>query len=253
MLSNSKSPEPVSWLLLRGLVREARHWGSFPETMAEALGHRIHTLDLQGVGTEHRRRAPLSIPEYAADLRARWLALQSDGSWGLVATSLGGMIALDWVTAHPEDFSRLVLINSSARNLAPPWQRFNLGFLPRVARAMISSDDRLKEQTALEMTTNLVDDRRQLAQEFAGYRQDAPISRSTFLRQFWAASRFRAPGQVEIPTLVLYSAGDQLVDPICSERLADLLGAERGVHATAGHDLPLDDPQWVCDQIRAFG
>ncbi len=89
MPPNSKSPEPARWLLLRGLVREARHWGSFPETMAGALGHRIHTLDLQGVGTEHRRRAPLSIPEYAADLRERWLALQSDGPWGLVATSLG--------------------------------------------------------------------------------------------------------------------------------------------------------------------
>jgi len=42
------------WVLLRGLMREQRHWGAFPATLARALpGAAILTPDLPGNGTRH--------------------------------------------------------------------------------------------------------------------------------------------------------------------------------------------------------
>ena len=48
-----------------------------------------------------------------------------------------------------------------------------------------------------------------------------------------------------MPLTVLASNGDRLCSPIASRRLAARLGAPLHVHPTAGHDLPLDDPDWV--------
>jgi predicted alpha/beta hydrolase family esterase len=48
--------------------------------------------------------------------------------------------------------------------------------------------------------------------------------------------------------LVLASLGDGLVDPACSWRMAKAWGVELRLHASAGHDLPLDDPEWVARQ-----
>jgi hypothetical protein len=48
---------------------------------------------------------------------------------------------------------------------------------------------------------------------------------------------------------VLAGAGDRLVDPTCSRRLAAAWACPLAVHPWAGHDLPLDDAQWVLDQV----
>ena len=42
----------IPWVLLRGLTREAGHWGSFPNQLRKALGGTpVLTLDLPGAGT----------------------------------------------------------------------------------------------------------------------------------------------------------------------------------------------------------
>jgi pimeloyl-ACP methyl ester carboxylesterase len=72
------------------------------------------------------------------------------------------------------------------------------------------------------------------------------------LRQLWAAARYRAPAQAPAPTLILASRNDALVDPSCSEELARRWRVPVRMHASAGHDLTLDDPDWVVDQIRGW-
>jgi hypothetical protein len=38
----------VNWLFLRGLSREQRDWGDFPETFERRVGGRVYFLDLPG-------------------------------------------------------------------------------------------------------------------------------------------------------------------------------------------------------------
>jgi pimeloyl-ACP methyl ester carboxylesterase len=55
-----------------------------------------------------------------------------------------------------------------------------------------------------------------------------------------------------MPVLVLASAMDALVDPLCSRHLAAEWKTSLAVHPDAGHDLPLDDAAWVARQVRAW-
>lgn len=67
-----------------------------------------------------------------------------------------------------------------------------------------------------------------------------------------AAARFSAPAGIPARGRVLLLAGaqDHLVHPDCSAQVARAWGAPLSLHPDAGHDLPLDDPAWVCAQLR---
>ena len=52
--------------------------------------------------------------------------------------------------------------------------------------------------------------------------------------------------------LVLASAADALVDPRCSQRVAQAWGCVLRTHPSAGHDLPLDDGEWVVREVSAW-
>jgi pimeloyl-ACP methyl ester carboxylesterase len=236
----------MNWLLLRGLVREARHWGPFPDALAAATGARVLCLDFPGAGREHARPSPDSIDGIVDDLRPRFASARSDGPWGLLAVSLGGMVALRWTTRFPEDFQRLAVCNTSASDLSSPLERFKPGRWPTIAAAAVTRDLVSRERRILAMTTNAPGlDREALARQWAEYARECPITRTTLLRQLLAGSRSRAPDRAAVPTLVLCADGDRLVDSTCSKRIAAKLGAELKVHPWAGHDLASDDPEWM--------
>ena len=76
------------------------------------------------------------------------------------------------------------------------------------------------------------------------------MSTRNALRQAFAAARYRGPaGRVETPLLLLASRGDRLVDVACSRAMAATFGWPLREHASAGHDIALDDPGWVVSRI----
>lgn len=248
----------MNWLLLRGLYRHGLHWHEFPRELERLVpGSKVHLLDLPGTGTEWQRESPASIPGIREDLRSRWLELRTrepSKDWGLFAVSLGGMVAMDWCETHPDDFRRLVLVNTSSSDAGQTWERLRPGAwasLFRIGRA----DEPLACETALlRITTRMLGKERlvSLAMTQAGFLKDSSISKATALRQLWAASRFKAPARLQVSSLMLISCGDQLVSPECSRRIATRLGSEVREHPSAGHDLPLDDPDWVGRAVAAW-
>lgn len=245
---------PVRWLLLRGLAREKRHWGPFPDRFAAGLGVPTTCLDLPGMGTEVATEVPLSIAGITDDLRQRWLATRTagEGPAGLFAVSLGGMILMDWCTRYPDDFARAVVVCSSAGNLSPIHHRLKPNQIPKLLGAVMNDDAFARERTVLSMVTNLQPDLDALARTWAGYAAEVSPVRAAFVRQLWAASRFRAPPRLDVPLLALGSRGDRFVDPRCTERLVSHFGVPSRWHDTAGHDLPADAPDWVIEQVRAW-
>ncbi len=252
-----RQPEPQThWLLLRGLVREKRHWEGFEERMEGNFpGSKVLCLDLPGVGTEHARDCPTSVPGMVEDIRRRFLPHKKDDGipWSILGLSLGGMITLEWCKRYPKDFRSAVAVNTSAANVAPPWKRLHWRQYPRFLAIGLSRNIEEKERHILSFTLNRSDvDRPNLAKRWANYMDDAPIAPHVLLQQVAAAIRMRAPRHLDVPTLLLASHGDRLVDPECSWRLARRLGAHLVMHRTAGHDLTLDDPNWVANQIRQW-
>jgi pimeloyl-ACP methyl ester carboxylesterase len=245
----------MNWLLLRGLAREQRHWGRFPALLGAQLpGDRVFCIDLPGTGTEHRRKSPASIAAITADTRARFLALQAQhpGPWRLLGVSLGGMVAMHWCATWPGDFAAVVLINTSAADVSVPWRRMRLAVLPHVVRALVSRDEVARSLRVLRITARLVADPEPVAREWARIQVDAPVSRANILRQLFAASRFRAPKHLTPQVLVIAAAADPLCDPDCPRRLSGRFHAPLLTHPKAGHDLALDDPEWLAGQVGTW-
>jgi alpha-beta hydrolase superfamily lysophospholipase len=238
------------WLLLRGLVRERRHWGDFPELLA-ARGGAVLALDLPGVGTERGRPSPTSIAAIVADLRERWLAARAEhpaeAPWRLFAPSLGGMIALAWAERHPEDFVGIAVCNTSAREVAGVFERFTPEAVGAMLRALVSRGA-AREAHILGLVANTAHGRA-LAGPFAALAVQAPIGTDVLVRQLWAASRATVPAALTTPLLVLCSDGDRLCRPVASRRLAERLGAPLVVHPDGGHDLSVDDPAWLVERL----
>ena len=61
----------TTWVLLRGLTREAGHWGDFAQRLADRLAptDEVVALDLPGNGTRNAGNSPASVPAMAAACR----------------------------------------------------------------------------------------------------------------------------------------------------------------------------------------
>jgi pimeloyl-ACP methyl ester carboxylesterase len=241
-----------TWIFLRGLTRESRHWGDFPEVFRRAIADAdIVTLDLPGNGRLNQMESPLRVDLIADHCRAEMHARGIKPPYFLLAMSLGAMVALAWGRRHAEEISGCVLINTSVR----PVSHFHQRLRPRnypvlLKRALFGGSPDELEATILELTSNLAGNRASILDAWIALRGESPVSRRNALRQLWAASRYRIDARPATRLLILASTRDRLVDPCCSRRLARCWESGFAEHPDAGHDLPLDDGPWVARQVR---
>lgn len=246
------------WILLRGLTREARHWGELPATLRRsgAVGDddRLTMLDLPGNGSQAGRRSPATVADIVSQLRSDAALAGLHAPYRLLAMSLGGMVATAWAQQHADDIERLVLINTSMRPFGAPHQRMRVGAWPAVLGLMRSwQDGRRCEAIIHRLTCARTDAREADVARWAAIHAEAPVSRANALRQLLAAARFRAgTAPPRCATLLLSSAADRLVSPACSARLATAWSVPHRVHPWAGHDLPHDDPEWVAREVARW-
>jgi len=248
------TPAPGTWVLLRGLTREAGHWGHFTPTLQAHLppGSRIVTPDIAGNGALHQQASATSVPAMAEQIRRQLTAMGCEPPYSVVAMSLGAMVTVAWMHAQAHELARAVLINTSLRPHSPFWHRLQPRQYPTAARLIFTRPSPLQwEQAVMRMTCQHPPDVDQTLQRWLALRAQHPVSLGNGLKQLWAATQYRAPLEVpaQVPTLLLHSARDQLVNPACTRTLAERWQWPVACHPTAGHDLPLDDGKWVARQI----
>jgi pimeloyl-ACP methyl ester carboxylesterase len=211
-------------------------------------------IDLPGNGVEHAHAAPLSVIAMMSFVRERAIALNVRMPCRVLAMSLGAMVATAWAERHPDEIERLVLINTSMRPFARSTERLRPAAWPTLAR-IARTWTRPEQCEALihDLTCNRVDARDADIAQWAHFRRTHGASAANALRQLTAAARFRAGRDApRCPVLLLSSAADRLVDPICSVRIATQWRASHTVHPWAGHDLPHDAADWTCKAIAAW-
>jgi len=243
-----------TWVLLRGLTREAGHWGGFVDELGARLpGARIACIDLPGSGAHHRLPSPSRIGPMVDAVRRELAACGLPPPYHLLALSLGGMVALDWAACHADELAAVVLVNTSLAGLSPVHHRLRPGAWPALVRLLAGGGGALeREATILRLTSARPHEHAGVPGAWAAIRAARPVSPANALRQLLAAARYRAPRQKPpVPLLLLCGAGDRLVDPRCSRALARRWAADLAVHPHAGHDLPLDDGPWVAEQVAA--
>ncbi|MGJ7519040.1 alpha/beta fold hydrolase [Variovorax sp. LT1P1] len=249
--------DDLPWVLLRGLTREAGHWGPLPAMLRERLpGTRILTLDLPGAGERHGMRSPTSIRATMEDCRTQLHALGVTRCH-LLAMSLGAMVAVEWAHRHPQDVASAVLVNTSLR----PFSAWHQRLRPRHYPALIGvlwpwRDAHTREAVVLRLTSRrrfTAAQKMAVVDDWVALRERHPVSTANALRQLLAAARYRAPLPAPgVPLLIVVGACDGLVDPGCSQRFARAWQLPIHTHPTAGHDLALDDPAWLVDEVMAW-
>ena len=245
----------MTWVLLRGLTREARHWGGFAAQLSGALGDEpVVTLDLPGNGIFHQQASPSSVRAMVDFARGQLRRQGLPPPWCLAAMSLGGMVATDWAQRYPQEVARLVLVNTSMRPFSGITERLRPGSwlaLAQLAANWGKADnaERIIHRLTCHNTAALAQD----TAAWATLRKTAPVSAANAARQLWAATRFSAAGAAPgCPVLLLSSAADRLVSARCSQRVASAWQVRHHSHPWAGHDLPHDDPDWVCQHITRW-
>jgi pimeloyl-ACP methyl ester carboxylesterase len=239
-------------LLIRGLTREKRHWLNFPEILEQKLdGGKVCMIDLPGVGSNHSEKAPMTIAATMEFVRKQWLNQKDnypDLPWRIVAVSLGGMIGLNWCSKY-DDFEHITTINTSAGNLSHPLRRLHPEAIKGILRFFVKNDVYQREKFILDQTTNLKEITDDMIHQWQKWDEEYPVSRVVFLNQIFAASTFKVPKKLLCPLTVLYAQNDRLTLCECSQKIAQHFSAPSFSHESAGHDLMLDDPHWVSEQV----
>ncbi len=241
------------FILLRGLIREAAHWGEFlPKLKSTFPAAHFHCIDIPGAGVHYQTLSPLTISGIVDRMREDYLALKLSSPAHLIAISLGGMISVDWMRRYPQDFKTCVLMNTSFSDYSPVWKRLKpsafLGLLPAPVQKGYK-----KEFTILKTVSNSTSDYERNANFWSEITRQRPVSVENTFRQLLAASTFKTKGfKPSIPTLILASTNDRMVNVECSRAIAQKWGVPLSENPTAGHDITLDAPEWVVAQLTSW-
>jgi pimeloyl-ACP methyl ester carboxylesterase len=246
----------TTWVFLRGLTREARHWGDFPVRFQAAFAGELDAADivcpdLPGNGRLHAAVSPISIDAMVESCRATLKAQGRPPPYHLLALSLGGMVALAWAARHAEECRAAVLISTSVRPYCTLLERLRPQAWSTLLR-LLPARGIARERAILELTSARASESQSLLPIWADYARESPVTRLGAMRQLLAAARFAMPQRPAVPLLILAGAADRMVHPDCSRRLARIWQADFALHPGAGHDVPLDAGEWVAREVRRW-
>jgi pimeloyl-ACP methyl ester carboxylesterase/DNA-binding CsgD family transcriptional regulator len=221
-----------------------RHWIRF-----FAEHYRFVRYDERGCGMSERNVAELSVDRSADDLAAVIEAAQPRPPFVLLGISQGGVAAIRYAVAHPEQVSHLVLYGCYAQGRA-------------------KQNDRAAEEAQ----------RARIALTRSGWGQNNPVYRQLFTSRFvpgasdeqlrWFNDLCRVTAtpemaarilefridvdetewlpRVSVPTLVLHARGDEAVTPAQSRLLASRIpGATLVELDSRNHILLESEPAWA--------
>lgn len=245
-------PEGPPLLLLRGLTRTIRHWGSLLDDLGASF--RIVVMDNRGAG---RSDAPLGIYSIKtmADDAALVLAAAGVERAAVFGISLGGAVAQELCLRHPAAVSHLVLgcTRANKRDSQPPRAAtvrdlLCLLWLPE-SRALERSTPLVLSQAFLAEHPEVLDEWKRIA-------TIDPTRRRALIGQVGAMARHDTRDRlatIQVPTLVVSGDADRLIEVECSHRLAQRIpGARLEILRGAGHDLPAERPSQLAALLREF-
>lgn len=248
----SKSEFPDTWVFIRGLTRGAFHWLGFEKKFKAQFNLKnIFTPDLAGNGSLHTEISNTDIDQAVHQVRN--LICETNlktQKIGLLTISMGGMIGTRWAEMFPDEVSHLVLINSSFASLSPFYRRLRISNYPKLLKTLIQTDAHQMEKFVMRTTSNFEEKWKPHFDDVVQFHQQHPVTAANFFRQLKMAGQTDFQNKPKAEILILTSKNDRLVHFACSQDIAKAWKATIEVHPTAGHDLPLDDSDWVFEMIQ---
>jgi pimeloyl-ACP methyl ester carboxylesterase len=229
----------------------------------EAAGFRIILFDHFGRGWSDRPRATYNAEFYDRELLELLDALELTGPVGIVGYSMGGIIATEFASRHPERVSRLFLITPAGLAL----NLFAEGFVARVVdlpfigqwiwrvcgRTVLAGDPQF-DNTGLEPARRMQGN----VAEQMNYRGYLPAILSTWrnLPMSDCDDTFGKAAATGVPMMAVFGGNDPTIGAASADRLkkvapnARIEIIEQGTHGLNYELFDILDP-WLIDFFRS--
>ena len=255
-MDKNNAATPLHWVLVRGLVREAAHWGDFiAQLHAQFPDAKITVVDLPGAGKYYRERSPASIQQIMETVRQQAFAegLNTSLPVTFLAVSLGAMVVWEWLKQYPQDSAGAILMNTSLASLSPFYQRMRWQSYPHILNVLTARNSYQRELAIVNVVANDKTKHHSVAKAWQEIQQARPLRLATAVQQLRAAARYAPDDQKPtVPILLLASVHDRLVSAACTQAISQQWHLPLKQHAWAGHDLTLDDAPWVLAQAQQW-
>lgn len=248
MIQEKKVSRVNKWVLIRGLIRSKYHWQSFPEELIKSkIASEVFCTELTGNGYEYKTITPYQISTTVDQLRSQ---VPFKENIGVIAISLGGMLAAKWAQTYPDEIKKLVIINSSS-NLSAFYHRLNPKNYLQIFKLIAQNDPSKLEKFILEVTSNNTQKWQPLLKSYTEFSLQNRVHLKSLINQIQLTQQVDFKLKPKTEVLVLASQNDRLVSYKCSQDIAKQWQVPIEVHQSAGHDLPLDDPDWIIQKIQS--
>lgn len=246
-----------TFLLIRGLSRQQAHWGEFPDILRHYFKDnsqdvRIVFEDLPGFGQRNSEQSPASIEKIAELLspRLEQYVTEAGKKIHIVGISMGGMVALELAKRFPQYCESLVMINSSVKPVSRFYQRLQPMAYPSIIKAWFHPFMRQSEAEILKISSEIYSRDNALLNHWLGLRKKYQPSRKAAFQQIIAALKYQAAKQKPLEHVCLIaSKKDRIASYRCTLNLAAYWHVGFYLHPSAGHDLALDDPEWLTETL----
>lgn len=250
----------INIVLIRGLSRQQAHWGEFSECLIRALAAKglkatLFYQDLPGFGEQNHVRSPASITKIAELLQPAIAKMVAEGEQKvhLLGISMGGMVALELARRFPELCHSLVMINSSVKPISPFYQRLQPRAYKAILKAWCHPVMRQSEAAILKLSSQRYAHDDALLDKWIALRKQQPPSRRAAVQQILAAMNYHAPLDRPLEKVCLIaSKQDRIASHRCTLALAKTWNVKPHVHPDAGHDLALDEPDWLSQILSGW-
>ena len=254
---NFATSDSINVFLLRGLTRESGHWGQpFLDALKQQIPNaRIFLLDLPGSGKYVNEDASFHIKEMVDFMKKEVdsINLKYAGDNLICATSLGGMLATEWVISYPNDFQGLVFIAASFKGICDLNERVQKSVRKDMFKVMFSKNIEEKEKLIVRINSNHPENYDSISKVWIQVQNERPMTKKNIFKQAIAGMLYSTNGKKpEVPLLIVGSEGDRMVCATCTEKIHTEFGGTKVMHPTSGHGLPIDEPMWLANQISIW-
>lgn len=248
-------------LLLHGIGRDRRDWS---EVLARLAAHRkVIAIDLEGFGDSEPWSDRVTLTTMTAMVRRTLVVLGVAAPLVVVASSMGGAVALRLHEDDPEAVTALVLVSSAGfaagaalglRLMAfPGLGPALLWFRPIAARVQVRTLFADKAFATRRLVAEGVERLRPRVARRTYFQVVHDLGRLRGVRPEWRARTLSALAATRTPTLVLWGEQDAVL-PVrqLSAAGAALPHARTRVLPGVGHMAQIEDPDGFLREVSAF-
>ncbi len=242
-------------LCINGFAATAMDWDpAFLEYLAAS--NRVVLVDYRGMGESDDDGGPFAIADLAADVAAVIRGVADGAATAVLGWSMGGFVAQQLATLHPDLVDRLILLSTDAGGGNADYSDADI--LRSIADVTPEPMDQSRRLLALLFPPAVAED---LFAQFGQLVADAraQLDGSVLQRQFVAIEQWRAAAgptetrAIGVPTLVATGTEDVVIPASNSGRLAarfddSWLLRFRG----GGHAFMAQYPQALAEVINTF-